>query len=150
MATSDNVLTKLHDLLLYIIPQLGKFPRDQKFLLEDRIETKLLDVQECCISRNNNGFRCARGILTRGVRSAERLQGRTRRLHGSAWRPNRKPTGQVLFSMLPHVGTNSKDASGLVAVGDSYGERPGPASADEAARSTLIHETSIHLPSRKL
>ena len=49
MATSDNVLTKLHDLLLYLIPQLGTFPRDQKFLLADRIETKLLDVQERCI-----------------------------------------------------------------------------------------------------
>jgi len=47
--TSDNVLTKLHDLLLYIIPQLGKFPRDQKFQLADRIEVKLLDVQECCL-----------------------------------------------------------------------------------------------------
>lgn len=30
MANRDNVLTKLHDLLLYLIPQLGKFPRDQK------------------------------------------------------------------------------------------------------------------------
>jgi len=49
MANSDNVLTKLHDLLLYLIPQLGKFPRDQKFLLADRIQTRLLDVQERCI-----------------------------------------------------------------------------------------------------
>jgi len=48
-ATSDNVLTKLHDLLLYIIPQLGKFPRDQKFLLADRIEVRLLEVQERCL-----------------------------------------------------------------------------------------------------
>lgn len=29
MAESDNILTKLHDLLLYVIPQLNKFPRDQ-------------------------------------------------------------------------------------------------------------------------
>ena len=49
MATSDNVLSKLHDLLLYLIPQLSKFPRDQKFLLGDRIETRLLDVQERCL-----------------------------------------------------------------------------------------------------
>jgi hypothetical protein len=48
MANSDNVLTKRHDLLLYLIPQLGKFPRDQKFLLVDRIQTKLMDVQERC------------------------------------------------------------------------------------------------------
>lgn len=49
MADSDNILTKLHDLLLYVIPQLNKFPRDQKFVLGDRIETKLLEVQEGCL-----------------------------------------------------------------------------------------------------
>jgi hypothetical protein len=49
MAESDNILTKLQDLLLYLIPQLNKFPRDQKFVLGDRIETKLLDVQEFCL-----------------------------------------------------------------------------------------------------
>ncbi len=49
MADSDNVLTKLHDLLVYLVPQLNRFPRDQKFVLGDRIETKLLDVQESCL-----------------------------------------------------------------------------------------------------
>jgi len=29
MAESDNIQTKLHGLLLYLIPQLSKFPRDQ-------------------------------------------------------------------------------------------------------------------------
>jgi hypothetical protein len=28
---------------------LNKFPRDQRFVLGDRIETKLLDVQEFCL-----------------------------------------------------------------------------------------------------
>lgn len=46
MAESDNILTKLHDLLVYVIPQIDKFPRDQRFVLSDRIENKLLDVQE--------------------------------------------------------------------------------------------------------
>ena len=59
MAESDNILTKLHDLLLYLIPQLGKFPRDQKFVLGDRIETKVLEVQESCLrayySRDKRG-----------------------------------------------------------------------------------------------
>jgi len=49
MAESDSILTKLQDLLVYLIPQLNKFPRDQKFVLGDRIETKLLDVQEFCL-----------------------------------------------------------------------------------------------------
>jgi len=47
--TSDNVLTKLHNLLLYIIPQLATYPRDQKFVLADRIEVRLLEVQERCV-----------------------------------------------------------------------------------------------------
>ncbi len=33
MAENDNLLTKLQDLLLYLIPQLNKLPRDQKFVL---------------------------------------------------------------------------------------------------------------------
>jgi hypothetical protein len=49
MAQSDNVLTRLESLLAYLIPQLNKFPRDQKFVLGDRIETKLLEVQESCL-----------------------------------------------------------------------------------------------------
>jgi len=49
MAESDNVLSKLQDLLVYIVPQLSRFPRDQKFVLGDRIEVKLLEVQESCL-----------------------------------------------------------------------------------------------------
>jgi hypothetical protein len=45
--------------LLYLIPQLNKSPRGQKFVLGDRIETKLLDVQEFCLrayySRDKRG-----------------------------------------------------------------------------------------------
>jgi hypothetical protein len=39
----DNIkiLNKNYDLLLYLIPILKKFPRDQKFLLSDRIENIL-------------------------------------------------------------------------------------------------------------
>jgi hypothetical protein len=35
-AERANILTKLQDLLLYLNPQLNKFPRDQKFVLGDR------------------------------------------------------------------------------------------------------------------
>ena len=59
MAERDNLLKKLHELLVYLIPQLNKFPRYQKFVLGDRIETKLLDVQEDCLrayySRDKRG-----------------------------------------------------------------------------------------------
>jgi hypothetical protein len=49
MASPENVVTKIQDLLVYIVPQLAKFPRDQKFLLGDRIQTKIMDVQERCL-----------------------------------------------------------------------------------------------------
>ena len=29
MAESDNVLTKLHDLLVYLVPQLSRFPHER-------------------------------------------------------------------------------------------------------------------------
>ena len=48
-AESDNNLTKLQDRLVYLTPQLSKFPRDQKFVLGDRIEAKVLAVQEHCL-----------------------------------------------------------------------------------------------------
>ena len=46
MSEKENILTKTYDLLLYLIPQLEKYPRSQKFLLGDRIETSLLDILE--------------------------------------------------------------------------------------------------------
>ncbi len=44
-----NALTKVYDLLLWIIPQLEKFPRSQKYLLGDQIETTLLDTMDLVI-----------------------------------------------------------------------------------------------------
>jgi hypothetical protein len=64
MADSDNILTKLQDLLVYLIPQLNKFPRDQKFVLGDRIETKLLDVQEDCLRAYYSRCKCRSSLLT--------------------------------------------------------------------------------------
>jgi hypothetical protein len=49
MAESDNILTKLQDLLVYVILQITKFLRDQRFVLGDRIKHKLLNVQESCL-----------------------------------------------------------------------------------------------------
>jgi hypothetical protein len=36
MAESANILTKLQDLLVYLIAQLNRFPRDQKFVKGSR------------------------------------------------------------------------------------------------------------------
>jgi hypothetical protein len=49
MADQETVLTKMYDLLLYAVPQLEKFPRTQKFLLADRIETSMLNILDALI-----------------------------------------------------------------------------------------------------
>lgn len=43
------VVTRTYDLILWLLPKLGKFPRDQRFLLGDRIENTLLDCLELLI-----------------------------------------------------------------------------------------------------
>ena len=44
-----HALTRIYDLLLWIVPVLEKFPRTQRFLLGDRIETHLLQIMELLI-----------------------------------------------------------------------------------------------------
>jgi hypothetical protein len=38
------VLEKHYDLILWVLPKLANFPKDQRFLLSDRIESLLLDI----------------------------------------------------------------------------------------------------------
>jgi hypothetical protein len=58
MPNEVDAITKLYDLILWIIPKLEKYPRTQKFLLADRIESLMLDILELLIdaaySKNKN------------------------------------------------------------------------------------------------
>lgn len=72
MTEKENVITKTYDLLLYIIPQLNKFPRDQKFLLGDRIETLLLDFMEQMVEAYYS--REKRELIEKGNLKLERLR----------------------------------------------------------------------------
>lgn len=49
MSKEVDAITKLYDFILWLIPKLEKFPRSQKFLLADRIETLLLDILELLV-----------------------------------------------------------------------------------------------------
>ncbi len=49
---SPDSITLTYDLLKWAIPTLKKFPRDQRFLLGDRIENHILDVLELLVSAN--------------------------------------------------------------------------------------------------
>jgi len=49
MAKEVDAITKLYDFILWVIPKLEKYPRSQKFLLADRIETCMLDILELLV-----------------------------------------------------------------------------------------------------
>jgi hypothetical protein len=49
MPKEVDALTKLYDFILWMIPKLEKYPRNQKFLLGDRIENLLLDILELLV-----------------------------------------------------------------------------------------------------
>ncbi|MCI0691140.1 diversity-generating retroelement protein Avd [candidate division KSB1 bacterium] len=44
MPQYEDVLTLTYDFLKYLVPQLAKYPRDQKFLLADRMQTLTHDI----------------------------------------------------------------------------------------------------------
>jgi hypothetical protein len=46
------IYQKTYDLLLYIHPILAKFPKNQRYVLGQRIENKILDIIEYIIKAN--------------------------------------------------------------------------------------------------
>lgn len=46
MTSTPQIITKVYDLLLYVVPQISKIPRSQKYVLGDRLETIVLGVLE--------------------------------------------------------------------------------------------------------
>ncbi len=48
MTTSvPQAVQSCHDLLLWLIPQLDKFPRVRRFTLGERIEMRVLRIRSC-------------------------------------------------------------------------------------------------------
>ncbi len=46
----ENIILKMFELIKYSIPLLEKLPRTQKFVLGDRMEVKMLEIQEQLIA----------------------------------------------------------------------------------------------------
>lgn len=44
-----TAIAHTYDLIKYLVPQLNKFPRNQRFLLADRIQTQVMDILELLI-----------------------------------------------------------------------------------------------------
>jgi hypothetical protein len=70
--SSPDSITLTYDLLKWAIPTLKKFPRDQRFLLGDRIENHTLDILELLICANYS--RDKLGYLQEANRKIELLR----------------------------------------------------------------------------
>lgn len=46
MAEKETIITKMYDLVKYLIPIVNRFPRDYKFTLGDRMTNLVLDLLE--------------------------------------------------------------------------------------------------------
>ncbi len=46
MTKSPQVVTKMYDFLLYLVPQVSRFPKSQRYLLGDRLEVLSFQVLE--------------------------------------------------------------------------------------------------------
>lgn len=44
--SAPQIITLMYDFLLYLIPQVAKFPKGQRYLLGDRLESVALDTLE--------------------------------------------------------------------------------------------------------
>lgn len=44
MAEKEDALTKTYDLMLWLFPQVSKFPRHYRFIIGDRIQNLMLDI----------------------------------------------------------------------------------------------------------
>jgi hypothetical protein len=47
--TLPTAVTKAYDVLLWLINHVGKFPRSHRFVLGDRIESRMLSVLESLV-----------------------------------------------------------------------------------------------------
>ncbi len=66
------VVEKHYKLILWILPKIANFPKDQRFLLADRIEVILLDILEHLIEAVYSKEK--KEILTRANLKLERLR----------------------------------------------------------------------------
>ena len=49
MPSEVSAVTKIHDIIEWVLPQIAKFPRSQRYTLGDRLEKCLFDILELLI-----------------------------------------------------------------------------------------------------
>lgn len=72
-----QIITKVYDFLLYLVPQVSKFPRSERYLLGERLETSSFDVLEvlleACYTRDRLPLLSKVNILLEKIRYYVRL-----------------------------------------------------------------------------
>lgn len=63
--TTPQAVQSCHELLLWLIPQLDKFPRSRRFTLGERLETALLEVLEALVEAAYSGGSAKKSPLQR-------------------------------------------------------------------------------------
>lgn len=71
---SAPVVEKMYQFVLWLVPTVEKFPRSQKFLLGDRIETAALDVLNYLVDAAYSGAGQRTAILNAANRDLEKLR----------------------------------------------------------------------------
>lgn len=74
-------MIKTYQFLLYMLPLLAKLPRDQKFLIADRFETKVLDLLDLYLKAYYSSKDKKPSMLRDANISLEQLRYLTRLLH---------------------------------------------------------------------
>lgn len=75
MAEKETIVTKMYDLVKYLIPIINRFPRDYKFTLGDRITQLILDLLEWYVEAYYTGDRKVKfNLLLQNNLKLERLR----------------------------------------------------------------------------
>lgn len=77
MQNTPQIITKVYDFLIYLIPQISKFPRSERYLLGERLETTAFDVLEilleACYAQNKLALLQQANIKLEKIRYFNRL-----------------------------------------------------------------------------
>ena len=75
MTEKETIVTKMYDLIKYLIPIVNRFPRDFKYTLGDRISNLVLDLLERYVEAYYSGNRQAKmNLLIQNNLKLERLR----------------------------------------------------------------------------
>lgn len=75
MAEKETIVTKMYDLVKYLLPIINRFPRDFKFTLGDRISNLVLDLLERYVEAYYSGNRHTKiNLLIQNNLKLERLR----------------------------------------------------------------------------